>query len=72
MIYSYIKQKQAPRKPEASASPDFDPGLIRSVAKLSSVMNARDPRCDFMQSLKPLLSPDSPDGYEHEGCPSGQ
>ena len=34
----------------------FDPGLLRSAAKLSSVMNARDARCDFLQSMKPLLS----------------
>ena len=34
----------------------FDPGLLKSVAKMSSLMNAKDPRCDFMVSLKPLLS----------------
>ena len=35
---------------------DMDPALIKSVAKLSSVMNASDPRCDFLRSMKPLLS----------------
>lgn len=34
----------------------FDPNLLKSVAKMSSLMNAKDPRCDFMLSLKPLLS----------------
>ena len=49
-------EQPAAKKQEPSGMPEFDPGLIRSVAKLSSVMNARDPRCDFMLSLKPLLS----------------
>ncbi len=35
---------------------DVDPALIKSAAKLSSMMNARDPRCDFLVSMKPLLS----------------
>ena len=34
----------------------FDPGLLKNVAKMSSLMNAKDARCDFMLSLKPLLS----------------
>ena len=46
---------------KGSAAPEnaltgFDPGLLKSVAKMSSLMNAKDPRCDFMLSLKPLLS----------------
>ncbi len=49
-------EKPAAGQAKSSGLPDFDPGLIKSVAKLSSVMNARDPRCDFMLSLKPLLS----------------
>ena len=50
-------ETQAPPKQSSAGIPgDFDPGLIKSVARLSSVMNARDPRCDFMLSLKPLLS----------------
>ncbi len=38
------------------ATAGFDPNLLKSVAKASSMMNAKDPRCDFMLSLKPLLS----------------
>ncbi len=34
----------------------IDPGLLKQVAKFSSVMKARDPRCDFLLSLKPLLT----------------
>lgn len=53
---------QGDEKPEkGNAAPDnaltgFDPGLLKSAAKMSSMMNAKDPRCDFMLSLKPLLS----------------
>ena len=40
----------------AESAMAFDPGLLKSVAKMSSLMNAKDPRCDFIVSLKPLLS----------------
>ena len=50
------EKPESPKQPAAGFTGDFDPGLIKSVARLSSVMNARDPRCDFMLSLKPLLS----------------
>ena len=49
-------------KPEkGNAAPEtaltgFDPNLLKNVAKMSSLMNAKDARCDFMLSLKPLLS----------------
>lgn len=33
-----------------------DAALIKSVAKLSSFMNMQDDRCDFLMSMKPLLS----------------
>ena len=39
-----------------SALTGFDPALLKNVAKMSSLMNAKDARCDFMLSLKPLLS----------------
>ena len=39
-----------------NAMAGVDPNLLKSVAKMSSLMNARDARCDFMLSLKPLLS----------------
>ena len=50
------EKPESPKQPAAGFTGDFDPGLIKSVARLSSVMNARDPRGDFMLSLKPLLS----------------
>lgn len=50
---------EPPKKGNAgteTALTGFDPDLLKSVAKFSSLMNAKDPRCDFMLSLKPLLS----------------
>ena len=41
---------------EGNPMAGFDPKLLKSVAKMSTMMNAKDPRCDFMLSLKPLLS----------------
>ena len=51
-------EAKEPKQGSGGANPmaGFDPGLLKSVAKASSMMNAKDPRCDFMLSLKPLLS----------------
>lgn len=38
--------------------PGLDAGMLNSVSKISSMMNAPDNRCDFLNSLKPLLSPE--------------
>ena len=52
------EEAKQPEQGSGGANPmaGFDPGLLKSVAKMSSMMNAKDPRCDFMASLKPLLS----------------
>lgn len=47
--------------PKASASnssselPVIDPKLLGSISKVAGIMNVKDPRCDFLLSLKPLL-----------------
>ena len=48
--------KESPPEQGSVPSDTIDPSLFRSVAKLSSVMNVSDPRCDFIRSMKPLLS----------------
>lgn len=42
----------------ADAIPGLDAGLLTSVSKIGSMMNTPDKRCDFLNSLKPLLSPE--------------
>lgn len=48
--------KESHREQGSGPAGAFDPSLLKSVAKLSASMNARDPRCDFLTSMKPLLS----------------
>lgn len=36
----------------------IDPNMISAVSKVAGAMNKPDPRCDFIASLKPLLSPE--------------
>lgn len=60
MAAQFFGSEEAKQPEKGSGGADgamaFDPGLLKSVAKVSSLMNAKDPRCDFMLSLKPLLS----------------
>lgn len=34
----------------------IDPELLKNAAKISSMMSQKDPKSDFLMSLKPLLS----------------
>lgn len=36
----------------------ISPDMLSAVAKITGEMNKSDPRCDFLASLKPLLSPE--------------
>lgn len=47
---------QSAGEPGGGTQVNLDPALLKSVAKVSSLMNAHDPRSDFLLALKPLLS----------------
>lgn len=57
------KESEPQQKAESSASDFFsgiDPVMMSKVASLMGKLNSapKDPRCDFIASLKPLLSKD--------------
>ena len=46
----------APANETASPSlPGLDPQLLGQIGRVAGLLNAHDPRCDFLQALKPLL-----------------
>ena len=51
-------EQKASVQPDNNLFGDISPNILTSVAKIAGGMNKSDARCDFIQALKPLLSPE--------------
>ena len=52
------EEKKTPSVPALpGVLPGLSPEMLAQAAKLSSALSRKDPRCDFILALKPLLGP---------------
>lgn len=49
-------QKDERENDTAPSFPALDPAMLSGVARMTSMLNERDARSDFLMALKPLLS----------------